>query len=77
MHPHRTGWRASPAALTGALVLLLIAAAFGTRAWAITDGQVDGKNTYSEVGALVVSPPGREPIVGSESNTATLSALRK
>jgi hypothetical protein len=40
----------------GAIVLLLIAATFGGRAWAITHGEPDG-NRHPNVGALVVYNP--------------------
>jgi hypothetical protein len=40
--------------VTGAVALLLIAAAFGGRAWAITGGQPDTNNIYSNVGSVIV-----------------------
>jgi len=47
--------------LAGAVALLLILTVFGGRAWAITGGQVDTNNVYSNVGAMVYAPPGTVP----------------
>ncbi len=51
--------------LAGAVALLLISAALSRQAWAITGGEVDENNTYSNVGAVVAAPPipGWEPFV--------------
>jgi hypothetical protein len=49
--------------LAGVAALLLISVALGGRAWAITGGQVDTNNTYSNVGAAVALPPGESPLV--------------
>ena len=50
--------------LAGAVPLLLISAGFTGPAWAITGGEVDEQNTYSNVGALVWLPPdGSGPVV--------------
>jgi len=52
--------------VAGAVVLLLISAALGGRVWAITGGEVDEDNTYSNVGAVVGMPPdGSGPAVMS------------
>jgi Trypsin len=47
--------------LTGAAALLLITGSVGGRAWAITGGQTDTNNTYSNVGAFVPVPPDGSP----------------
>jgi hypothetical protein len=49
------------AVMLGAFALLLISAVFGGRAWAITGGQEDTNNAYSNVGTLVLAPPGSVP----------------
>ena len=50
--------------LAGTVALLLISAGFTGPAWAITGGEVDEQNTYSNVGALVWLPPdGSGPVV--------------
>ena len=49
--------------LAGAVALLLISGAFSA-AWAISGGQVDTNNTFSNVGNLVFQSPGSEPGVG-------------
>jgi hypothetical protein len=50
--------------LAGAVALLLISAAFNHRAWAITGGEVDQNNIYSNVAAGVWFPPdGSEPVI--------------
>lgn len=52
------------AVVGGAVALLLISAALGDRAWAITGGEVDQDNTYSNVGAVVgILPGSSEPMV--------------
>ena len=54
------------AAVGGAVALLLISAAVNYQAWAITGGEVDQDNTYSNVGAVVGIPPdGSGPMVMS------------
>ena len=47
--------------LAGGVALLLISGACGGRVWAITGGQVDTNNIYSNVGAMVYAPPGTVP----------------
>ncbi len=51
--------------LAGAVALLLISAAFGGRAWAISGGEVDEDNTYSNVGGVIALEPGLDPAVKS------------
>ena len=51
--------------LAGAVALLLISLVFGGRVWAITGGQVDTNNTFSNVGNVVRQFPGSEPVVGA------------
>jgi hypothetical protein len=43
--------------LTGTVAILLILALSGSRAWAITWGEVDQTNAYPNVGAVVLVPP--------------------
>ncbi|MBP7934262.1 MAG: trypsin-like serine protease [Phycisphaerae bacterium] len=51
--------------LAGAVALPLITTGFSGPAWAITGGEVDENNTYSNVGAVVWLPPdGSGPSVG-------------
>jgi hypothetical protein len=54
--------------LTGAVALLLIAAAFGGRAWAITGGQLDG-TAHPNVGTVLVFDPDYGRIIPSGSGT--------
>jgi hypothetical protein len=49
--------------VAGAVALLLILGAYGDRAWAITGGEVDEDNTYSNVGCIV--PDVSAPSVGA------------
>jgi len=58
----RDHYRIKPGAVMGgAFALLLISAVLGGRAWAITGGQVDTNNIYSNVGAMVYAPAGSVP----------------
>src|SRR5512142_2760308 len=54
--------------LTGAFALLLIAAAFGGRAWAITGGQPVG-TAYPNVGTVLVFDPDFGRIIPAASGT--------
>ncbi len=55
--------------LAEAVAMLLIIAVVGSRAWAITWGEVDQNNAYPNVGAVVLTPPATDVPMALASGT--------